>query len=430
MFRAGPRVLAYPRRGVPVSAAQGSAGPPFLAFGVMSMEERPVRLVLVDLSHRVGLAERSVWELATRLPRERYTVQVWLSAGEHADALVEALEAHELRVERFDEPASRWDWKTPFHLWLRLRREHPQIVHVHDAGAAGSMRVARSAVADGVPLVITRHAAGAPGSDPEVRKVFARADVVSCTTRADTQELVDEWGLSRERVRWIPYGTNIPDFDAERAPARAWRDQLGARALRPLWVCPLRLEPGRGHEPLLEALGMVRARSLEFIAVFAADGALRPELERRVQVLGLDRHVQFVAEQAMSMHSRDPLGPLLAAPDAVVIPALDGPLPLSLLGAMARARPVVAGALPAISDVIEDGVHGRLVPPGEATALAETLEAFHRRPDAALRLGRAAAEHVHNAFAWDRVVDRFEDAYDEILGLASFIPESAHPAPR
>ena len=394
------------------------------------MEERPVRLVLVDLSDRIGLAERSLWELATRLPRERYTVQAWLSAGEHADALAEALEARELRVERFDEPASRWDWKTPFHLWLRLRRERPQIVHVHDAGAAGSMRVARSAAADGVPLVITRHDSGAPASDPEVRKLFARADAVSCATRADADGLVDDWGLSRERVRWIPYGTNIPQFDAERAMARGWRDQVGARPLRPLWVCPLRLEPQRGHEALLEALAMVRARNLDFIVLFPADGAMRPELERRAHALGLDAHVRFVAEQALSMNAAEPLGPLLTAADAVVFPALHGPLPLSLLAALARARAVVATTLPAISDVIDDGVHGRLVPPGDAAALAEALESLHRRPDAAGRFGRAGQSQVHERFSWDRVVDRFEAVYDEILGLASFVPESAQPAPR
>ena len=386
------------------------------------MEERPVRLVLVDLSDRIGLAERSLWELATRLPRERYSVQAWLSAGDHADALAEALESRELRVERFDEPASRWNWKTPFHLWLRLRRERPQIVHVHDAGAAGSMRVARSAAADGVPLVITRHEAGAPASDPEVRKLF---------TRADAEDLVDEWGLNRERVRWIPYGTNIPTFDdGERSPARAWRDEYGARPLRPLWVCPLRLEPQRGHESLFEALAMVRARNLDFIALFPSDGAMRPELERRAHALGLTSHVRFVADQALAMNAREPLGPLLSAADAVVIPALHGPLPLTLLAALARARPVVATTLPAISDVIEDGVHGRLVPPGDAPALAEALESFHRRPDTALRFGRAGEAQVHERFSWDRVVDRFESVYDEILGLASFVSESAQPAPR
>src|SRR5947208_848922 len=105
----------------------------------MSMEEHPVRLVLVDLSHSVGLAERSLWELATRLPRQRYAVRIWLSADPSADVLAEALEGRELGVERFEEQGSRWDPRTPFHLWLKLRRERPRLVHVHHGAPSGSL---------------------------------------------------------------------------------------------------------------------------------------------------------------------------------------------------------------------------------------------------------------------------------------------------
>ena len=75
--------------------------------------------------------------------------------------------------------------------------------------------------------------------------------------------------------------------------------------------------------------------------------------------------------------------------------------------------------------MIEDGVTGRLVPPGDAMALAETLESFHGRPDAALRMGRSGEERVLERFAWDRVLDSFELIYDDVLGLASF--ESGGP---
>lgn len=381
------------------------------------MEEHPVRLVLVDLSHSIGLAERSLWELAMRLPRERYAVRIWLSADEGASGLAEALEQHGFEVERFDE-SGRWNLRTPFHLWLRLRRLRPQLVHVHDSGAPGSLRVARSAIADGVPVLITRHGEGAPANEPEVRRIYARADVVTAPTRSEVEDLAGTLGIGRDRLRWVPYGAELPDDEFELPLARAWRERLGARPTRPLWVCPLRLEAGRGHEMLLDALALARGRGLGFLAAFGGDGALRPDLERRVAALGLERHVTFL----------DPLeapGPLLAAADAVVIPSRDGPLPLVLLDALARERPVAASALPAVADVMEDGVHGRLFEPGDAAALAAVLEGFHRRPDAALRLGRAGAARVRGAFAWPGFVAAFEDAYDEILGLASFAPAPA-----
>jgi glycosyltransferase involved in cell wall biosynthesis len=91
---------------------------------------------------------------------------------------------------------------------------------------------------------------------------------------------------------------------------------------------------------------------------------------------------------------------------------------------------VVASAVGGIPEVIEDGVHGRLIPAGDARALADVLEQFHRRPDAALQLGRAGALRVRESFTWSRVAEQFETVYDEVLGLASFSPEAALRAPR
>ncbi len=375
------------------------------------MEEHPVRLVLVDLSRTAGVAQRSLWELATRLPREHYSVRVWLSADPAAEGLAEALESAGFGVERFDDPGRRWDLKTPFHLWLRLRRERPQLVHVQHTEPA-SLRIARAAESDGVPVVITQHAT-APVT-PETARVYQKADVVVSVVRSGIETLVTEAGVGRERVRWIPYGTNPAD-ESERGPARACREYLGARPLKPLWVCPLWLERRRGHEVLLEALAEVRRRDLDFTAAFGADGPMRTELERRAAQLGIGDNMRF-------LEVGEHLGTLLSAADAVVFPMIDGPLPLTLLDAMARAKPVVASAIPPVADVIEDGVDGRLVPAGAPLELADVLASFHHRPDAAIRMGRQAEARMREVFAWDRVVDAYETAYDEVLGLASFTP--------
>ena len=385
------------------------------------MEEHPVRLVHVDLSHGIGLAERTLWELATRLPRERYAVRVWLSAAGSADGLAEALEARGFGVERIDEPGSRWDPRTPFRLWLKLRRERPQLVHVHHAGEPASLRVARAAAADGVPVLITRHDLGASDADvaatpPEIRRVYQRADLIVTASRGTRERLARTFGIPRDQVRCISYGTEAVDEELDPGLARAWRVHLGVRPLRPLWVCPLRLDRERGHEVLLDALAELKRRELDFMLAFLADGPLRPELERRAEAAGIDRQVCFI-EVVPGLDS------LLAAADAVVFPMLEGPLPLTLLDAMGRGRPVAASAIEVIADIVEDGVNGRLVPAGDPLALADVLESLHRRPDAALKLGRAAAERVRDGFTWDRVIDAYEDAYDEALGLASFAPE-------
>src|SRR4029077_3260405 len=103
--------------------------------------------------------------------------------------------------------------------------------------------------------------------------------------------------------------------------------------------------------------------------------------------------------------------PRARAADRVVIPSRWEGLPLTLLEALARARPVVATTVGGIPDVIDDGVHGRLIPPDDSAALAVVLEDFARRSDAALRLGKAGQVRVLESYTWERVVEQFEAVY-------------------
>ena len=70
-----------------------------------------------------------------------------------------------------------------------------------------------------------------------------------------------------------------------------------------------------------------------------------------------------------------PLILLLLAADVFLLPSLDDVLPLVLLEAMARGRPVVASDRGAIAQVIEDRADGRIVPPGDRSAARATGKA-------------------------------------------------------
>jgi glycosyltransferase involved in cell wall biosynthesis len=385
------------------------------------MDDQPVRLTLVDLSRGIGLAERSLWELATRLRRGRYEVRAWLSVSSDLDDLAWALSDQDVAVERFETEHGRWNWRTPFGQWLQLRRERPRLVHVHHAPGAGSLRVARLASADGIPVVVSCHS-DVPElvTDAAAKRIYESADLVTTSTETDAEQLVQSWGVDRTRVRAIPYGADLPDDDFERPEALAWRARMGARPIRPLWVCPLRLEPRRGIEILLAALAELRERGIVFVAAFSGSGPERAALEQRAESMGLGPDVRF-------LEPVEPQGPLLAAADLVIFPSLDGPVPLSLLDTLARGRPVVATSVPAVKGLIRDGTDGRLVPPGDANALANALEDMHRRPDAAGRMGAEAAWRARDEFSWQRVVEQFEDSYDEVLGLASFSTAAQSP---
>jgi glycosyltransferase involved in cell wall biosynthesis len=386
-------------------------------------ETRSPRLnvLLAESGRSVGGTERVVWELATRLPARRFAVRVWLSPAPALDEFAAALASRGIEVERVAEVDSRWDLRGMLATWRRLRSAKPDVLHIHHVWPAADRYLAMLARAAGVErLIVTEHIVGEPHSGGQralKRDELSRADAVTAVCGAVADTLVRDYGVSRDRVRVVPNGADLPDEEAESPPARQWRERFGASPLRPLWVIAGRLEEQKGHAVLFDALAEVGRRGLDFTLAVAGEGSLRGQLEERARQLGLEKQVHFVGTL------EDP-GPLLAAADAVLLPSLWEGLPLTLLEAMARARPVVASAVGGVPEVVTHGENGWLVPPGDVTALAEALEYCHRKPDGAMRFGREAAELVRRDYHWQAVVLGFESVYDEVMGLATFSP---HP---
>lgn len=390
-------------------------------------DAKRVNVLLAESGRSVGGTERVVWELATRLPAHRFAVRVWLSPVPALDEFGRALEARGLAVERVAEVDSRWDLRGMLGTWQRLRRARPDLLHVHHVWPAADRYLAMLARASGIErLVVTEHIVGeshSAGQRALKRDELSRADAVTAVCGAVADTLVRDYAVARERVRVVPNGADLPDEPVEAPLARQWRERFGAALIRPLWVVAARLEEQKGHAVLFDALAEVWKRGLDFTLAVAGDGSLRGALGQRARDLGLEKHVHFLG-------TLDDAGPLLAAADAVLLPSKWEGLPLALLEAMARSRPVIASAVGGVPEVVTHGETGWLVPPGDVTALAEALELFHRKADRALRLGRAAGELVRRDYHWQAVVDGFESVYDEVLGLATFSPGATAAAPR
>jgi glycosyltransferase involved in cell wall biosynthesis len=392
----------------------------------MRPEESRVKLLLVESGDAVGGTERVLWELATRLPASRFEVRVWLSPASGVNELAGALTAAGIPVDRVPEVDSRWDFKGMLDTWTRLRKLKPTLLHVHHVWPAADRYLTLLARAAGVPhLVVTEHITGeshSAGQRALKRDELRRADAVTAVTGAIVETLVRDYGIERTRVQVVPNGADLPDEETEEPAAKRWRERYLCTPIKPLWVVAGRLEEQKGHDLLFEALSAVLRQGLDFTLVVAGDGSRRSWLEQQALSLRLAPRVQFVGQV-------EDVGSLLAAADAVLLPSRWEGLPLVLLEAMARGRPIVATAVGGVPDVIQDGVNGTLVPPGDAAALAAALEQLHRKADRAGRMGHAAAETVREHYTWHAVVDGFESVYDEVLGLATVTPEPVS-APR
>ena len=143
--------------------------------------------------------------------------------------------------------------------------------------------------------------------------------------------------------------------------------------------------------------------------------------EARLDVVGANVPRRGVgATERIQSHGvvRDPaaLRALYDSADVLVLPSLAEGMPTVLLEALGRGIPVVASAVGAVPDLVEDGVTGWLVPPGSPARLRAALAAVLALPDEAYEsLSRAALSRVREGFLEDRVVGRLAT----ILGEAA-----------
>ena len=88
--------------------------------------------------------------------------------------------------------------------------------------------------------------------------------------------------------------------------------------------------------------------------------------------------------------------------------------PLSMMEFMEAARPIVATRVGGVPDLIDDGVHGRLVRAGDVEGLREALRELLRDREAARRMGERAQERRRREFDIDVMVRRLEALYERL----------------
>jgi glycosyltransferase involved in cell wall biosynthesis len=181
----------------------------------------------------------------------------------------------------------------------------------------------------------------------------------------------------------------------------------GGDPARPVVILSVgRAVPKKGYDDLLAALALLPP-GLAWRFVHVGGGALADRLKRQAARLGIAGRIEWRGARAQP----DVLAAYREA-DLFVLAAKitrggdrDG-LPNVLMEAQSQHLACVATRLPGISELIEDGVTGVLVPPGNPRALAEALAALIRNPARRARLAAAGKARVRRDFDMWRGIDR------------------------
>jgi glycosyltransferase involved in cell wall biosynthesis len=136
----------------------------------------------------------------------------------------------------------------------------------------------------------------------------------------------------------------------------------------PRFLCVGRMSPEKGHALLLEAFQAVHAKFPEARLVLAGDGELRAGIQNDIMQRGLGRVVEITG-----WIDADRVQTELARATVLVQPSLIEGLPVVIMEAMARKRPVIATYVSGIPELVKDTETGWLVPAGDVAALTEAL---------------------------------------------------------
>ena len=277
-----------------------------------------------------------------------------------------------------------------------IRRFDPQWLHAHWATYPSTVAWALSRIS-GIPFSFTAHAHDIFVEDQLLAPKIADAALVATISRYNVRHLA-RWGSERagERMQVVHCGVDFAEI----------RENLERRAEGHL-VTVGRLDPIKGFDTLIAALGLLARRDVAFRCTVIGEGPLRPQLEAQIRAEGLESRVALVGAKPQEVVRA-------ALDDAAVfvMPSVTTPegnqdgIPVALMEAMATGAAVVSTRVSGIPELVHDGRNGLVVAPGDAVALADALE--HLLGDAALRreLGRAARATVAAEFDARREADR------------------------
>ncbi|MBF2051304.1 MAG: glycosyltransferase [Leptolyngbya sp. IPPAS B-1204] len=162
-----------------------------------------------------------------------------------------------------------------------------------------------------------------------------------------------------------------------------------------------RLAAVKGLPILLESLAILKATYPDVLLTVVGDGPDRVQLEQMTAQLGLSQNVNFVGYQSQTEVRQH-----MQATDVFVLPSFAEGVPVSLMEALAAGVPVVTTQIAGVSELVENGVSGYLVPPGNAALLAERIATLLADPQLRMQFGtagRAKIEqefNIHHEAAW------------------------------
>jgi glycosyltransferase involved in cell wall biosynthesis len=335
--------------------------------------------------------------------------------------LVDLVQNHNMRVRTFDNLVQALhpvrDIVALMNLIFFLKKNRYHIVHTHNSKAGFLGRLA--AKLSGVPVIVhTVHGFAFHDQEPIWRQNLFRNLERRASHWCDkmifiSQPLID-WALregivTEDKTVKIYSGIELDQFrpvteDTKNSIRSKWRigqEDVVIGVVSKLWE-------GKGHAILIEAIKELRKEIQNIRLVIVGEGYLNNELRNLVHMLGLSDSVLFTGFQM-------DVSEIMATFDIAVLPSFFEGMGRVLLEAMAMEKPVVASRVGGIPDLVEHGVNGFLVSPGDVLELSNAIKKIVIDKKLALEMSKKGRKRITEHFSAEAMVQSIEKVYNECL---------------
>jgi glycosyltransferase involved in cell wall biosynthesis len=364
-----------------------------------------MRILEACFSPSLGGLELYCLDIAGHLQRRGHEVTLWLTRGSKM-----ASRHHEadLPVRLFRDPL-RIDPAFVLKARRLIREGQFDVLHLHRSRDLGAFAWLKSP-----PRLLTLHMySRLPKRDLYHQFIYHRLDRLLTISQMMQQTVLRTLPVKPEKVQTLYHGVDVEGLRSRAGNPLQTRQRLGIPPEVFLVGLVGRLEPMKGQEVLLKAIGHIYQRfpRLHAVLVGATDAAVPgydQSLRDLARNLDISDRVHFAGFQVDT-------APIFAALDLFVLASEQEAFGLVLLEAMAQEVAVIATNAGGVPEIVQDGINGRLTPYGDDLALAEALSSLMEEEAQRHRLARAGFHTVCEKFTLARHLEGLETHFADVI---------------
>lgn len=370
---------------------------------------KKIRILHVLPLGTVGGAEKVVLSLCRNHNKSRFEIIVCIlfSGGSVSDEI--AAIGHKVIM---------LNMKNGFDVFKALRlinivRKHEiDIVHYHGRNPLGKL----CSILSGVPAIIqTDHGTTIGSPVKRKKRVVLSSRLLSpffdrfiAVSEGMKRSLLLREKVPEKKITVIYNGVDTETISSVSYDKVKLKESLDIPSGIPILGMVGRLADEKQHSLLFDSLSLLKKEGVDFLALIIGDGPQKDALEALIEKLNLKDRVRFLGE-------RKDVPSLLEIIDVFVFSSAGEAFSLTLLEAMAKAKPIVAFDVEGINEAVVSNQTGFLVPFGDTEEFAKKINLLLDSPGLAGKMGQTAYERVTTMFNLKGTIRKTEELYESLV---------------